>query len=242
MANRTQQGKKQFQEDTISGECSDLEESGAVQISSTNSQGKRINHAHTVINPNNSQGSSSSFSPFSSPVSSPRSESTDCKLSTNGTVLRQSSNLNSGTFLHPGTSNTLTPGDRERSDRTARKKQYFIHPSTSENVRNNQVCTDSTLISSVVQDTCPGQRIQPHLKAGTNTPANLLKKLMSREIRGVVRKNPANPRDPQVRLFTRLPARLAFCLRDAIPHSAIENGHIFLGFSKCGQFLLSYTQ
>jgi hypothetical protein len=65
---------------------------------------------------------------------------------------------------------------------------------------------------------------------------------MGREIRGAVRKNPSNPRDPQVRLFTRLPARLAFCLRDAIPHSAIENGHIFLGFSKCGQFLLSYTQ
>ena len=36
--------------------------------------------------------------------------------------------------------------------------------------------------------------------------------------------------------------RLAFCLRDAIPFSAIEAGHIFLGFSKCGQFLLSYTQ
>ena len=29
--------------------------------------------------------------------------------------------------------------------------------------------------------------------------------------------------------------RLAFCLKDAIPQSAIEAGHIFLGFSKCGQ-------
>ena len=36
--------------------------------------------------------------------------------------------------------------------------------------------------------------------------------------------------------------RLAFCLKDAVPISAIEAGHIFLGFSKCGQFLLSYTQ
>ena len=36
--------------------------------------------------------------------------------------------------------------------------------------------------------------------------------------------------------------RLAFCLKDAVPMSAIEAGHVFLGFSKCGQFLLSYTQ
>ena len=51
-----------------------------------------------------------------------------------------------------------------------------------------------------------------------------------------------SPRDPEVRFFSRLPGRLAFCLRDAIPFSAIEAGHVFLGFSKCGQFLLSYTQ
>jgi DDB1-and CUL4-substrate receptor 15, WD repeat len=37
----------------------------------------------------------------------------------------------------------------------------------------------------------------------------------------------------------RLPGRLAFCLKDAIPHSAIEAGHIFLGFSKCGQVMAS---
>ena len=47
---------------------------------------------------------------------------------------------------------------------------------------------------------------------------------------------------PNVSLSSRLPARLAFCLKDAVPHSAIESGHIFVGFSKCGQFLLSYTQ
>ena len=44
------------------------------------------------------------------------------------------------------------------------------------------------------------------------------------------------------KLFKRLPGRLVFCLKDAVPMSAIEAGHIFLGFSKCGQFLLSYTQ
>ena len=35
---------------------------------------------------------------------------------------------------------------------------------------------------------------------------------------------------------------MAFFIRDAVPHSALTAGHVFLGFSKCGQFLLSYTQ
>jgi len=43
-------------------------------------------------------------------------------------------------------------------------------------------------------------------------------------------------------MFCRLPGRLAFFLRDAVPQSALVAGHVFLGFSKCGQFLLSYTQ
>ena len=43
-------------------------------------------------------------------------------------------------------------------------------------------------------------------------------------------------------MFSRLPGRLAFFIRDAVPVSALQAGHIFLGFSKCGQFLLSYTQ
>jgi len=48
-------------------------------------------------------------------------------------------------------------------------------------------------------------------------------------------RNTINPHGPSVRPFSRLPGRLAFCLKDAIPHAAIEAGHIFLGFSKCGQ-------
>jgi len=43
-------------------------------------------------------------------------------------------------------------------------------------------------------------------------------------------------------MFSRLPGRLAFFIRDAVPHSALTSGHVFLGFSRCGQFLLSYTQ
>ena len=69
---------------------------------------------------------------------------------------------------------------------------------------------------------------------------NFLQKLFVREVRGKFKAGVA-PHEPKVRPFTRLPGRLAFCLRDVVPLSSLEAGHIFLGFSKCGQFLLSYT-
>ena len=70
---------------------------------------------------------------------------------------------------------------------------------------------------------------------------NFLQKLLVREMSGKFKAGLAK-HEPKVRPFTRLPGRLAFCLRDVVPLSALEAGHIFLGFSKCGQFLLSYTQ
>ncbi len=72
---------------------------------------------------------------------------------------------------------------------------------------------------------------------------SLQRKLFLRESFGQIRSS-RRPTGHEVtsKLFSRLPARLAFCLKDAVPLSAIEAGHIFLGFSKCGQFLLSYTQ
>eukprot|EP00095_Tigriopus_kingsejongensis_P003546 maker-scaffold106_size358372-snap-gene-2.37 protein:Tk03546 transcript:maker-scaffold106_size358372-snap-gene-2.37-mRNA-1 annotation:"PREDICTED: uncharacterized protein LOC100570502 isoform X2" len=62
---------------------------------------------------------------------------------------------------------------------------------------------------------------------------NLLQKIRDRETR---------IGQGQDKMFKRLPIRLIFCLKDTVPISALEAGHIFLGFSKCGQFLLSYTQ
>ncbi len=72
---------------------------------------------------------------------------------------------------------------------------------------------------------------------------SLQRKLFLRESFGQIRSS-RRPTANEVacKLFSRLPVRLAFCLKDAVPLSAIEAGHIFLGFSKCGQFLLSYTQ
>jgi len=68
---------------------------------------------------------------------------------------------------------------------------------------------------------------------------NLLQKLHLRQMFGKMQSNPCSE---EMKVFSRLPGRLAFFIRDAVPHSALAAGHIFLGFSKCGQFLLSYTQ
>jgi len=71
---------------------------------------------------------------------------------------------------------------------------------------------------------------------------NLLQKLSFRQTRGKVQNPLGGAYGSEMKMFSRLPGRLAFFLRDAVPQSALIAGHIFLGFSKCGQFLLSYTQ
>lgn len=67
---------------------------------------------------------------------------------------------------------------------------------------------------------------------------HLLQKLHFRELYGDVRQ--CRSRSKQ-RLFYQLPHRLAFSLAQIAPASALAAGHVFLGFTKCGQFLLSYT-
>ena len=69
--------------------------------------------------------------------------------------------------------------------------------------------------------------------------SNLLKKLHLRQLSGKIQYNRVTE---DTKMFSRLPGRLAFFIRDAVPHSALTSGHVFLGFSRCGQFLLSYTQ
>ena len=80
-------------------------------------------------------------------------------------------------------------------------------------------------------------------QAGCIVPAgqrtNLLQKLHLRQLYGSMR---AGSRAEEQKVFSRLPGRLAFFIRDVVPHSALTAGHVFLGFSRCGQFLISYTQ
>ena len=68
---------------------------------------------------------------------------------------------------------------------------------------------------------------------------NLLQKLHLRQMYGKIQTTSVAE---ETKVFSRLPGRLAFFIRDAVPHSALTSGHVFLGFSRCGQFLLSYTQ
>lgn len=46
--------------------------------------------------------------------------------------------------------------------------------------------------------------------------------------------------DKTRRIFERIPPRLRFCLIDIVPAKYLQE-HIFMGFSQCGQFLLSLT-
>ncbi|XP_053318732.1 DDB1- and CUL4-associated factor 15 isoform X2 [Spea bombifrons] len=43
------------------------------------------------------------------------------------------------------------------------------------------------------------------------------------------------------RLFRKLPPRLCVSLRNIVDEEFLKKGHIFLGFTKCGRFVLSYT-
>ena len=85
--------------------------------------------------------------------------------------------------------------------------------------------------------TCGQSRHKPRISFSQKS--NLLQKLHLRQLYGKIQSSSVSE---EAKVFSRLPGRLAFFIRDAVPHSALTAGHVFLGFSKCGQFLLSYTQ
>ncbi|XP_046388655.1 DDB1- and CUL4-associated factor 15 [Ischnura elegans] len=68
--------------------------------------------------------------------------------------------------------------------------------------------------------------------------SHLLQKLYQREIQGSYGPFVRAANQP---LFSRLPHRLAFNLGEVVPESALIAGHVFMGLSRCGQFLMSYT-
>jgi len=91
---------------------------------------------------------------------------------------------------------------------------------------------------------CAGGRRAPPSRAPPLPPSvkyNLLNKLHFRQMYGKIQSRGSRGAE-EMKVFSRLPGRLAFFIRDAVPMSALAAGHVFLGFSKCGQYLLSYTQ
>ncbi|XP_045493015.1 uncharacterized protein LOC123692322 [Colias croceus] len=71
----------------------------------------------------------------------------------------------------------------------------------------------------------------------SNSRSNIIHKLFNREIFGSTSRQP-NERGRKV--FDKIPPRLRFCLMDIVPIQYLRQ-HIFMGFSQCGQFLLSFT-
>ncbi|CAG5136725.1 unnamed protein product [Candidula unifasciata] len=67
---------------------------------------------------------------------------------------------------------------------------------------------------------------------------SLIKKLHVRELTGrfSLRKT-----DAQWKPFSKIPGRMCYRLKYLVPSSILEEGYVFLGFSKSGQYVLSYS-
>ncbi|KAG7299849.1 hypothetical protein JYU34_016869 [Plutella xylostella] len=74
-------------------------------------------------------------------------------------------------------------------------------------------------------------------KADSGHGTNIVHKLFNREIYG---RTARKKHEKSPKMFERIPARLRFCLMDIVPINYLRE-HIFMGFSQCGQFLLSFT-
>lgn len=81
------------------------------------------------------------------------------------------------------------------------------------------------------------QRIVQRLSIRINGPVRHKSMLFHLQIFGrTSRKKYENHR----RMFERIPPRLRFCLMDIVPMTSLRD-HVFMGFSQCGQYLLSFT-
>ncbi|XP_044018451.1 uncharacterized protein LOC122859134 [Aphidius gifuensis] len=67
---------------------------------------------------------------------------------------------------------------------------------------------------------------------------NILQKLFTREIRGCLSKH---KNAPQEKLFPTIPEWGHLPLLHIIPMSALQAGHIVMGMTQCGKFILTYT-
>uniref|UniRef100_W8C9T5 DDB1-and CUL4-associated factor 15 n=1 Tax=Ceratitis capitata TaxID=7213 RepID=W8C9T5_CERCA len=75
------------------------------------------------------------------------------------------------------------------------------------------------------------------LDANSN-PKNLVHRICNRERTNNISGKTGSPRAMQC-AFDQVPNRLRFCLKDIVPKCFLQ-GHMFMGLSACGQFLLSY--
>ncbi|GAB0087464.1 uncharacterized protein DMENIID0001_017690 [Sergentomyia squamirostris] len=81
------------------------------------------------------------------------------------------------------------------------------------------------------------QQIASRNDSDRKLPQNIVKKLLNRELTGYLGCNAR--KISRVLPFKQVPSRLAFHLKEIIPYCYLD-GHVFMGLSACGQFLLSY--
>ncbi|KAJ2946846.1 hypothetical protein O0L34_g16175 [Tuta absoluta] len=74
-------------------------------------------------------------------------------------------------------------------------------------------------------------------RSSSENCSNIVHKLFNRELYGSTSRK---PNERTRKMFERIPPRLRFCLMDIVPRSYLR-GHVFMGLSQCGQFLLSFT-
>ncbi|GAB1599487.1 DDB1- and CUL4-associated factor 15-like [Argonauta hians] len=67
---------------------------------------------------------------------------------------------------------------------------------------------------------------------------NLMSKLLSREVRGSLQ---THSRQRKEKFFKKIPGRLCFKLTSLVPRVLLDDGYVFLGFTKDGQFVISYS-
>ncbi|XP_055678526.1 uncharacterized protein LOC129787187 [Lutzomyia longipalpis] len=117
-----------------------------------------------------------------------------------------------------------------------------------ENIRlMMRVLNDSSELSSDAEEEQEEQKKESASPKGTvatshgdgdrKMPQNIIRKLFNRERTGYLS---SNARNLAMELpFKQVPARLSFHLKEIVPYCYLD-GHVFMGLSACGQFLLSY--
>ncbi|XP_055903449.1 uncharacterized protein LOC129939453 [Eupeodes corollae] len=105
---------------------------------------------------------------------------------------------------------------------------YFISDSSDE---------DSDECSDVPTSKAPGTPDVSAAAVAASVEVNLHTMLMNRENCGHFSGNRRNKQ--MKRAFTKVPSRLGFCLKDIVPYCYLQ-GHMFMGLTACGQYLLSY--
>ncbi|CAI9729531.1 Hypothetical predicted protein [Octopus vulgaris] len=67
---------------------------------------------------------------------------------------------------------------------------------------------------------------------------NLMSKLLFREVRGSLQTHRHQRKE---KFFKKIPGRLCFKLTSLVPRVLLDDGYVFLGFTKDGQFVISYS-